>query len=248
MKKDDRTSGIAKVAFIVAALCGLAAVAAGLGTRYDIWNFRVGLSIFKWAAYGGVAAALLSLIGLLATVRLVFKRGFILALLGLAIGGALAIVSWQWMQLAKSVPAIHDITTDTGNPPRFVAILPLRKNASNPPDYGGSAIAAQQHKAYPDIRPLILGVPPEEAFDRALAVSRKMGWNVVDANKAAGRIEAVATTFWFGFRDDIVIRIEQSGVGSRIDIRSVSRVGISDVGTNAERIRKFLAEMRKSPA
>jgi uncharacterized protein (DUF1499 family) len=246
MKKNDKTSFIAKAAFIVAALCGLAAVSAGLGTRYEAWNFRTGLAIFKWAVYGGAAAALLSLIGLLATVRLVFKRGFILALIGLAIGGALVIVSWQWMQLAKTVPPIHDITTDTGNPPGFVAILPLRKNAPNPPEYGGPAIAAQQHKAYPDIRPLILGVSPGEAFDRALTVSRKMGWNIVEANKAAGRIEAVATTFWFGFRDDIVIRIEKEGTGSRIDIRSVSRVGISDVGTNAERIRKFLAEMNKT--
>jgi len=158
----------------------------------------------------------------------------------------LFIVPWQWMQLAKRLPPIHDITTDTGNPPKFAAILALRKKASNPPDYGGPAIAAQQHTAYPDIKPPMLGVPPGDAFDKALAVARKMGWNIVDANKAAGRIEAVATTFWFGFRDDIVIRVEKSGLGSRVDIRSVSRVGISDIGTNAERIRKFLAEMRKT--
>lgn len=244
MKKNGKTSGIAKVAFIFAVLCGLAAVSAGLGTRYEIWNFRIGLTVFRWAAYGGIGAGLLSLIGLLATVRLVFKRGFILALLGLVIGGGLVVVSWQWMQLAKKVPPIHDITTDIENPPKFVAILPLRANASNPPDYGGPAIAAQQHKAYPDIKPLMLGVPPGDAFDRALSVARKMGWNIVGANKAANRIEAVATTFWFGFRDDIVIRVEQDGAGSRVDIRSVSRVGVSDVGTNAKRIRRFLAEMR----
>ena len=246
MKKNDKTSRIARTAFLVAVLCGLAAVAAGLGTRYAIWNFRIGLDILKWSAYGGVAAAVLSLIGLLATVRLVFKRGFLLALLGLAIAGALVFVAWHWMQLAKSLPPIHDITTDTENPPKFVAILPLRKNASNPPDYGGPAIAAQQHKAYPDIKPLILGIPPGEAFDKAIAVARKMGWNIVDANKAAGRIEAIATTLWFGFKDDIVIRVEQSGAGSRVDIRSVSRVGVSDIGTNAKRIRKFLAEMRQT--
>ncbi|MGE5299769.1 MAG: DUF1499 domain-containing protein, partial [Acidobacteriota bacterium] len=185
-------------------------------------------------------------IGLLATVRLVFKRGFLLALLGLAIAGALVFIAWHWMQLASGLPPIHDITTDTESPPKFVAILPLRKKASNPPDYGGPAIAAQQHKAYPDIKPLILGVPPGEAFDKAIAVARKMGWNIVDANKAAGRIEAVATTFWFGFKDDIAIRVEKSGAGSRVDIRSVSRVGVSDIGTNAVRIRKFLAEMRKT--
>jgi uncharacterized protein (DUF1499 family) len=247
MKKDnDKTSRIAKMAFFAAALCGLVAVAAGLGTRYQVWNFRVGLDVFQWAAYGGAAAAFLSLLGLLATVRLVFKRGFLLALLGLAIGGGLAIVSWQWMETAKSVPPIHDISTDTENPPQFVAILPLRRNASNPAAYGGPAIASQQHKAYPDIKPIILRISSGEAFDKALAVSRKMGWNIVDANRSAGRIEAVATTFWFGFRDDIVIRVEKEGGGCRVDIRSVSRVGVSDVGTNAARIEKFIAEMKET--
>jgi uncharacterized protein (DUF1499 family) len=246
MKKNDKTSLIAKVGFVVALLCGSAAVTAGLGTRYEIWNFRVGLDVLRWATYGGIAAALVSLIGLLATVRLVFRRGFILALLGLVIGGVLFAVPWHWMQSAKTLPPIHDITTDTENPPKFLAILPLRKNASNPPDYGGPAIAAQQHRAYPDIRPLILSVQPAGAFEKALAVARGMGWNIVDANEAAGRIEAVATTFWFGFKDDIVIRIEKSGAGSRVDIRSVSRVGVSDIGTNAERIRKFLAGMRET--
>ncbi len=249
MKKDsDRISGIAKIAFLAAALCGFSAVAAGLGTRFGIWNFRVGLGILKWSAYGGVAAAVLSLIGLLATVRLAFNRGFLLALLGLAISGTLVFFSWHWMELAKTLPPIHDITTDTENPPKFVAVLPRRRNASNPPGYGGLAIAAQQHKASPDIKPLILGVSPGEALERALAVARKMGWDIVADDKAVGRIEAVATTFWFGFKDDIVIRVESSGTGSRVDIRSVSRVGVSDVGTNAERIRKFLALMRKPSA
>ncbi|MDA8432318.1 MAG: DUF1499 domain-containing protein [Nitrospiraceae bacterium] len=244
-KNNNKSSRIARLAFFAAVLCGLGAVAAGLGTRYRIWDFRIGLDVFRWSAYGGAAAALLSLLGLLATVRLVFKRGFLLALFGLAIAGSLAFASWHWMEMAKKVPAIHDITTDTENPPKFVAILPLRRNASNPPDYGGPAIAAQQDKAYPDIKPLALDVPPGEAFDKALAVARKMGWKIVEANRSAGRIEAVATTFWFGFRDDIVIRVEKEGVGSRVDIRSLSRVGISDVGTNAKRIRTFLAEMKK---
>ncbi len=248
MKKNDKTSLIAIGGFVIAVVSGLAAVMAGIGTRYGTWNFRVGLAVLKWAAYGGVAAAVLSLIGFFVTVRMAARRRFILALLGLVIGVLLFVVPWHWMRLAKSLPPIHDITTDTGNPPKLVAALPLRNNASNPPDYGGPAIAEQQHRAYPYIGPLVLAVPPEEVFEKALSVARKMGWEIIAADKAAGRIEAVATTFWFGFKDDVVIRVERSGTGSRIDIRSVSRVGVSDIGTNAERVRKFLALMRKPSA
>jgi uncharacterized protein (DUF1499 family) len=106
-------------------------------------------------------------------------------------------------------------------------------------------VAAQQRKAYPDIIPLILPVPQDQAFERALAVSRRLGWQIIDADKNAGRIEAVDTTFWFRFKDDIVIRLRQQNSGSRVDIRSESRVGVSDLGKNAERIRKFLQEIKK---
>ena len=82
-------------------------------------------------------------------------------------------------------------------------------------------------------------------FDRALRTARSMGWQIIDDNKAAGRIEATATTFWFGFMDDIVIRIRADGSGSRVDVRSESRVGVSDLGKNAERIAKFLAAMKE---
>lgn len=136
---------------------------------------------------------------------------------------------------------IHDITTDTENPPVFVSVLALRKDAPNSATYGGPEIAAQQHAAYPDIRPLVSDLPPERAFERSRSVARQMGWDIVDENPAEGRIEATATTRWFGFKDDVVVRIAPAaGDGSRVDIRSVSRVGRSDVGTNARRIRTFL--------
>jgi uncharacterized protein (DUF1499 family) len=136
---------------------------------------------------------------------------------------------------------IHDITTDPENPPGFVSVLPLRKDAPNSATYGGPEIAAQQRAAYPDIRPLVSDLPPARAFERALSVAQRMGWSIVDDNAAEGRIEATATTRWFGFKDDVVLRIvPAAGNGSRIDIRSVSRVGRSDVGTNARRIRTFL--------
>ncbi|MGZ9265431.1 MAG: DUF1499 domain-containing protein, partial [Candidatus Deferrimicrobiaceae bacterium] len=123
----------------------------------------------------------------------------------------------------------------------FVSVLALRKDAQNSAFYGGPEIAAQQHAAYPDIRPLVSDLPPAQAFERARSVARQMCWIIVDENPAEGRIEATATTRWFGFKDDVVIRIAPvAGNGSRVDIRSVSRVGQSDVGTNARRIRTFL--------
>jgi uncharacterized protein (DUF1499 family) len=103
-------------------------------------------------------------------------------------------------------------------------------------------VAQQQREAYPDVRPLETQLSPAEAFARAEGVARAMDWDIVAAVPEEGRIEATATTFWFGFKDDVVIRIRPSADGSRLDIRSKSRVGRSDVGANAARIRAFVAE------
>ncbi len=234
---------IADIGLGLALVSALAAVLSGEGTRFGIWNFRVGLLILKWSAYGGLFAAAVSFAGFVLAFR--GGSGIVPALIGIILGVVLVAAPAYWLEKARRVPPIHDITTDTSDPPQLVSILPLRKNASNPPEYGGPQIAAQQIRAYPDITPLLLDVPPEAAFEMALAASRKMGWKIVDADRADGRIGAFDTTFWFGFKDDIVIRVKKEGQGSRVDIRSVSRVGISDVGTNANRIRKFLREMGK---
>jgi hypothetical protein len=95
--------------------------------------------------------------------------------LGLLIGVLVFGIPWSYCRTAHRVPAIHDITTDTDNPPRFISILPLRRNAANSPEYGGPEIAAKQKLAYPDLAPAMLSVSPEKAFDRALTAARKMG-------------------------------------------------------------------------
>jgi uncharacterized protein (DUF1499 family) len=141
-------------------------------------------------------------------------------------------------------PSIHDITTDTENPPQFVALLAARQKAPNGAAHGGARVAQAQKAAYPDITPTKLDLPPARAFERALNVAGNMGWKIVAANQAEGRIEATATTFWFRFKDDIVIRIVASGNGSRLDLRSMSRLGRNDLGTNARRIRSFLNQLQ----
>ena len=148
------------------------------------------------------------------------------------------VVAWYLVNEIIKLPMIHDVTTDTWHPPVFVAILPLRKDASNPAEYGGADIAEKQKQAYPDIRPTMLPLPPRAAFDRALEVARAAGWEIVAAVPEDNRIEATATTRWLRFKDDVVIRITPAGTGSRVDMRSVSRVGVSDLGANARRIRQ----------
>lgn len=145
------------------------------------------------------------------------------------------------MRGSFSAPPIHDISTDTVNPPPFVAVMPLRAaaGATNPPDYAGTQTAALQAQAYPDLATLVLPDPMEETFRRAEAAARALGWEIVAAVPEEGRIEAIATTAWIGFKDDVVIRIAANGPGTRVDIRSKSRVGRGDAGMNARRIRAF---------
>ena len=214
-------------------------MAAGFGSRGGLWHFRTGFAILTWAAWGGLAAAVIALCGAIAALPTRQLRSAGLALSGVVVGMIIFTVPFSWRSTAQAVPPIHDISTDLDHPPSFVAILPLRRDAPNPAEYGGSEVALQQHDAYPDIKTVRLNVRPEEAFSRALAAARDLGWEVVAAVPAEDRIEASDTTFWFGFTDDIVIRITPAADHSLLDIRSVSRVGRSDVGTNARRIRAF---------
>ena len=229
------------LAVIAAALAILLLAGAGPGTRAGLWDFRTGLGLIRWAAYAGIAGAVLSLIALAVTRPR--GAGLWILLATLVVAGAAVVVPWRWAQQAKRVPPIHDITTDTENPPQFVAVLPLRSGAANPAAYGGDSVAMLQRQGYPDIRPLDLEAPPDTAFARALAAARAMGWEIVGVDTSARRIEATATTPWFGFKDDVVVRIRPEGEGSRVDVRSVSRVGRSDLGTNAARVRSFLARV-----
>ncbi len=234
---------LAMAALILAALAAVVAVLAGFGTRLGLWHFRTGFDILKWAAYGGMAATLVAIAGVVLTVKARHLAGFVISLVALCGGAVTFIVPLQWWITAARVPPIHDITTDTARPPQFEAILPLRRDAPNPSDYGGGAVAAKQLAAYPNIKTLIVNASPEEAFTRALETAQGMGWQIIAAVPVEGRIEATDTTFWFGFTDDIVVRIEGAGYRSLVDVRSVSRVGRSDMGTNAKRIREFMRRL-----
>jgi uncharacterized protein (DUF1499 family) len=192
-----------------------------------------------------LVAVVLSVVGIVATRRrqgaLSMRRG----IAGLVV--ALGVLTFPVVVAvnARGSAPIHDVTTDTVDPPEFVAVLPIRAQAGalNPVEYGGPRVAALQLESFPDIKPLRRDMAPPAAFDRALAAVRAMNWEVVATDPSAGRIEATDTTPLFGFKDDIVVRVRRDGNGSRIDVRSVSRIGGGDLGTNAKRVRAYLSRL-----
>jgi uncharacterized protein (DUF1499 family) len=218
-------------------------VSSGPGTHYGLWPWQTGLALLKWAAYTGLAGAVgaLGLILLLVVPR--WRVRPYIPILALCIALAAAAPPIILLEKAKSVPPIHDITTDPFDPPAFVALAAQRALAPNGAKYGGVDIAAQQQKAYPDIKSLILKSSPQDTLQRAIDAARASGWQIAATDAASGRIEATATTMWFGFTDDIVVRVRPEGSGSRVDVRSMSRVGKSDIGANAKRVREFLSRL-----
>jgi uncharacterized protein (DUF1499 family) len=235
---------LAQIGFALALLAVLAAACSGFGYQLGLWHFRTGFLILRWAFFGALAAAALSLLGLLVAR---FGRGALIpGVAGLVIALAFAYVPWQWKQTVDSLPYIHDITTDTDNPPEFVAAARLRKDDDHPITYDGPEVAAQQKEAYPDLAPLVVQAPQDRVFEAAKATLLAMGLTLSDADPAAGRIEATQKSFWYGFTDDVVVRIAQTPEGTRVDVRSKSRVGRSDLGQNAKRIRIFLAKLRSA--
>ena len=232
---------------LVMAVCVAAFVmliASGPGTRLGLWPWQTGLALVEWAAYTGMAGAVgaVALIVLLVVPR--WRARPWVPVVALCYALVAFVPPIILLNQAKSVPPIHDITTDPFDPPAFNALMPVRKQAPNGADYGGPEVAKQQQQAYPDIKSLVLKAEPSVTMQKAIDAARSLGWEVVATDAASGRIEATDTTTWFGFKDDVVVRVrpEASG-GSRVDVRSVSRVGKSDVGANAKRVRKFLAKL-----
>lgn len=207
----------ARAALALAVLAAAALLASGPGTRLGLWPFQGGFALLRAAAIAGIVAALVSV------ALLFFQRGrsrkVVAALL---LGAASAVVPLEFQRQARSVPPINDVSTDLANP----------------------ETAGPQRMAYPDLAPLEMKEPPAAAYARALAAAQVMGWEIAARDPASGRFEAIATTPWFGFKDDVLVRVSPSGAGSRLDMRSKSRVGRSDAGANARRIRAYFERLR----
>lgn len=201
--------------------------------------------IFFSALQAGVVLGLLGLVLICITAftknRFSTRGGMKLLLAGL-LPAALVIAMVGPANLAK--PAIHDITTDPANPPEFVEVRKLREPGENSVDYDGASVAARQQLAYPDLAPIRTTMNPDDALTEATQVVKDLGWEFINVDYNVGIVEAYDTTDLFRFVDDVVIRVRRDGEGSRVDIRSVSRVGKGDLGKNAERIRRFIRAYR----
>lgn len=219
-----------RITLALAVLAVLLLVTAGPGTRAGLWSLRVGVGMFGGALLVGLAAAGAAIVGL-ALPRLRARSAPVLVA-ALMLGAGSAAVPLDYLRRVMALPYINDITTDTERPPQFV-----------PPKTYPGYFAELQQIGYPDLHPLELALPPTQAFSRAAQTARGLGWKITALDESAGRIEAVVTTRWFGFKDDVVIRITSVGAGSRVDMRSKSRLGRSDAGANAHRIQEFLARL-----
>lgn len=230
---------------ILAAVALLLLAAAGPAYRLGLLSIPNAFVLLRWGAYLGLGAVAAAAIAGVWAYRRGARARMILPGAALVAGLVAFAIPYQWQRTARRVPPIHDITTDLENPPTFEAVVPIRADAPNTLDRPAE-LAQQQREGYPDLAPMTLPAASDQVFDRALAVAQDLGWEIVTADKGTGRIEATDTTRWFGFRDDVVVRLTPWGSGTRVDVRSVSRVGRSDVGTNARRVRRYLDALRNS--
>lgn len=239
-------------------LMGLLALAGPIAVWLGMADFRMGFGLLQTVNAWADRVALLALVVAIAILIAARTRhvagggrlaGF--AFIGVVVAG----LAWfipETFRPPEGTPPIHDIATNPDAPLRYEAIAPLRADAPNNMDYGVmDGITVEEHRraqleAYPDIQPQQFSAPPAEVFDRALAAAEDMGWEIVEADRAAGRIEATDTTFWFRFKDDVVVEVREAAGGAVLNARSLSRVGRSDVGKNAARLREYFQRIRES--
>lgn len=244
---------VGNTAWLGALLCLAVAIAdaiaglfAGIGYRLDLWGYRDGIGALPYVFWLAVVTAALSAAAVVAGAASRRTGAIVAGTMALLIAGVTAYVPWNLRQAARTVPPIHDISTDTENPPQFVRIAAMRKPTDHPAAWDGPENAALQKKGYPDIAPLVVQAPPEKVFDAARQVLLSMGMEVIDAEPIQGRIEATDRSLLFGFEDDVVVRIVPGANGTtRVDVRSKSRVGRSDLGINAHRVRQVSGGLRR---
>jgi uncharacterized protein (DUF1499 family) len=230
------------VAIVAVAIAALMVFGSSLGLWDPIVGFMASRNYHSLLGYLVVVVSVLALV-----ISFTIKqdsnakgKGILTSTIALLLG--LAILSPSIMALViKPVkyPPIHDITTNTQSPPQFEFLTDSRVGAKNSLVYGGEEIAAQQLQAFPNIQPIASDLSVEAAYQKALTVAKTMGWTIVAQDPKALRFESTATTPFFNFSDDVVIVVSTLEQGSRIDLRSVSRIGIGDAGVNAKRIQEF---------
>ncbi|MDE1173311.1 MAG: DUF1499 domain-containing protein [Parvibaculaceae bacterium] len=244
-RKGRANSFVATLGFTISIIGFLVVAAAILSSRLELVEFRLSISALALGGAIGVLGLIVSLIAILLNL-LGSKRGMGKAILGLLLGLAISAPIAQAIAIGAKVPRIHDISTDLRNPPTFEAALPLRGSVANPLDrLDPPDLAELQMRAYPDLKTMYARGDGQEIFARALEVAKAQGWEINAVHPETGIIEATATSRIMAFRDDIVIRLAEDPSGLiSIDMRSVSRVGQTDLGANANHIRDFFHGLR----
>lgn len=231
-------SRILTAGLVVLAVVYLSAIAfLVLGAPQGIVGYRTAFDTLRTLAWIGLCGAGIAVLAFIARRRLGISP------MAASLATLMFVVPVAVMIANEATPPpgefINDISTDLEDPPRFAAVVSLRPAGSNPIEYGGAEVADRQRRAHPEIVPLLSELAPEAAFQRAFETAETLGWEIVSGDLQAGIIEAVDTTRFFRFKDDIVIRIRENPGGSRVDLRSRSRIGRSDLGKNAKRILAF---------
>lgn len=248
----SRFTGLA--AFLCFGSVAVALVAA-VGTGREVWDYRTGLSLLRYAFFAGALGVVVALVAALVA-RRAEPRLALLSLLALLVAGAFVAFVANQVRIARSVPAIHDISTNLDDWPRFYRLTVRPDNLESVPDLGRRDLAAlpprERWKAihrehYGDIATIRVPWDVAETVRRARALAEERGWEVVTTDERRGIVEAVDTSFFFRFKDNVVVRVrpDSDGSGSMVDMRSISRVGVSDVGVNARRVRSFLADLQR---
>ncbi|MGH1371667.1 DUF1499 domain-containing protein [Planktotalea sp.] len=232
---------LGKLALLAAAIGAAAAALMVFGARLGLWQPITGFGLYR--SYFDLLAIGVTAVGLIALIVHLFRKekvpaafGGIAALIGVAM--LVPMISSTLNPPVRAAP-INDITTDTANPPVFLVLDETREGARTSLAYAGAKVADIQVTAYPDIAPLETNLDADSAFVRALEVAEAMGWDIVAKDAEHRRFEATARTSVFYFADDVVVVVSEQESGSRVDLRSVSRIGRSDQGINAARIRAF---------
>ena len=219
-----------------------------LGSRFGIWPFLVGFLLLGVGVLLAVMALLVGVARFVVSARRGAKSEYPALAIGAVLGLLVVGFVGSLLSSASGAPAIHNISTDLEDPPAFQAVLEFRQGA-NPHTYdarqqigNAGTLGELQRAAFPDLTTLRTSVGVAEAVDRSVEVLESMGLEIVQVDRDNGIVEATDTTFWFGFKDDLVVRLRPSDDVTLVDVHSVSRVGGGDLGANAERIRTFLEQ------
>lgn len=258
-------SRLARGILILALLLPVYFAVAALGARFGMFDWQLGLGtlIIKWGPRLLIGVLVIALAIFVATLVKAPRRGWRSALIAVIIP-ALALGYLAWLRdKSAEIPPIHDVSTRPSDPPAFSTTL-MSKRAESPDtnpvvsltvpvstlekytgprfsEMGDRSLGEIAAEAYPAVRPLVTSAKPDVVFAAALAEAQAQGWTIVTEDASAGTLDATATTFWFGFKDDVAVRVRAEGSGSVVDVRSTSRVGLSDLGANAARIESYLA-------